>query len=141
MTDSYDDILHLPHHVSKRHPQMSLYNRAAQFAPFAALAGYGEAIAETARPTVPEVELEEDGRRLLDRRLIELATCLAGHPVVSITYFQPDARKAGGTYVVAKGVVKEIHDDGRMIQMEDGGLIRIDAIVALEGDVFLPDEG
>lgn len=74
MTDSYDDILHLPHHVSKRHLQMSLYNRAAQFAPFAALAGYGEAIAETARPTVPEVELEEDGRRLLDRRLFELAT-------------------------------------------------------------------
>ena len=53
MTDNYDDIIHLPRHVSKRHPQMSLYNRAAQFAPFAALTGYGAVIAETARQTNP----------------------------------------------------------------------------------------
>ena len=63
MTDSnYDDIINLHHHVSRRHPQMSLYSRAAQFAPFAALSGYEEAIAETARCTVREAELMEDDR-------------------------------------------------------------------------------
>ena len=69
MTDNYDDIIHLPRHVSKRHPQMSLYNRAAQFAPFAALTGYGAAIAETARQTSPKIEMMEDDRQLMDRKL------------------------------------------------------------------------
>ena len=45
----YADIIDLPHHVSKRHPQMSMWNRAAQFAPFAALTGYEDAIKDTAK--------------------------------------------------------------------------------------------
>ena len=91
---------------------MSLYSRAAQFAPFAALSGYEEAIAETARCTVREAELMEDDRQLLDRKLSCLSSRLTEHPVVSITYFQPDMKKSGGKYMIATGIVREI--DGWM---------------------------
>lgn len=140
MTDSnYDDIINLPHHVSRRHPQMSLYSRAAQFAPFAALSGYEEAIAETARCTVREAELIEDDRQLLDRKLSCLSSRLTEHPVVSITYFQPDMKKSGGKYMIATGIVREIDERGRMIRMDDGKLICIDTIAAMESEVFAPD--
>lgn len=89
MTDNYDDIIHLPRHVSKRHPQMSLYNRAAQFAPFAALTGYGAAIAETARQTSPKIEMMEDDRQLMDRKLSILSSHLEEEPTISITFFSP----------------------------------------------------
>ena len=85
MTDNYDDIIHLPRHVSKRHPQMSLYNRAAQFAPFSALTGYGDAIAETARQTNPKIEMMEDDRQLMDRKLSILTTYLEEEPAITIT--------------------------------------------------------
>lgn len=89
MTDNYDDIIHLPRHVSKRHPQMSLYNRAAQFAPFAALTGYGAAIAETARQTSPKIEMMEDDRQLMDRKLSILSSHLEEEPTISITFSSP----------------------------------------------------
>ena len=98
MTDNYDDIIHLPRHVSKRHPQMSLYNRAAQFAPFSALTGYGDAIAETARQTNPKIEMLEDDRQLMDRKLSILNTCLEEEPTITITYSNPmDVRMGGNT--------------------------------------------
>lgn len=103
MTETYDDIIHLPHHVSKRHPQMSLYNRAAQFAPFAALTGYEEAIIETARLTAPKVDMMEDNQQLLDRKLALLSHSLREQPTVSITYFQPDKKKSGGQYLTFTG--------------------------------------
>ena len=95
MKTPYDDIIDLPHHVSARHPQMSLYNRAAQFAPFAALSGHDAAIEETARLTEEQRELTQGEREALSRKL----NCLLQRndsPVVEISYFQPDARKSGG---------------------------------------------
>ena len=74
MMDLYDDIINLPHHVSERHPQMSMYNRAAQFAPFAALTGHGSAITEAARLTDAEQELSESEAEILDRKLARLQT-------------------------------------------------------------------
>lgn len=136
MTDNYDDIIHLPHHVSKRHPQMRLYSRAAQFAPFAALTSYGEVVAETARHTSPKVEMMEDDRELLDRKLSILFSNLAERPTVSITYFQPDAHKEGGSYLTVTGVVKFIRDSERMILMDNGKRIGVDSIIDLEGEVF-----
>ena len=138
MTDNYDDIIHLSRHVSKRHPQMSLYNRAAQFAPFAALMGYGEAIAETARQTTPKIEIMEDDRQLMDRKLLLLTNHLEEEPMVSITFFQPDRRKSGGQYLTITGVVKAIRTNERIIIMKDRTKISIDAIVGLEGEVFSP---
>ncbi len=136
MTENYDDIIHLPHHVSKRHPQMRLYCRAAQFAPFAALTSYGEVVAETARHTSPKVEMMEDDRELLDRKLSILFSNLAERPTVSITYFQPDAHKEGGSYLTVTGVVKAICDSERMILMDNGKRIGVDSIIGLEGEVF-----
>ena len=140
MTDNYDDIIHLPRHVSKRHPQMSLYNRAAQFAPFAALTGYGAAIAETARQTSPKIEMMEDDRQLMDRKLSILTTCLEEEPTITITYFQPDGRKDGGQYLTITGVVKAIRTNERIIMMKDRKKISIDTIVGLEGEVFSPNK-
>ena len=140
MTDNYDDIIYLPRHVSKRHPQMSLYNRAAQFAPFAALTGYGEAIAETARQTAPKIEIMEDDRQLMDRKLLLLTNHLEEEPTITITYFQPDGRKSGGQYLTITGVVKAIRTNERIIIMKDRTKISIDAIVGLEGEVFSPNK-
>ena len=134
MTDNYDDIIHLPRHVSKRHPQMSLYNRAAQFAPFAALTGYGAAIAETARQTSPKIEMMED------RKLSILSSHLGEEPTISITFFQPDGRKAGGHYLTTTGIVKTIRTNERIIIMKDRKKISIDAIVGLEGELFSPNK-
>lgn len=140
MTDNYDDIIHLPRHVSKRHPQMSLYNRAAQFAPFAALTGYGAAIAETARQTSPKIEMMEDDRQLMDRKLSILSSHLEEEPTISITFFQPDGRKEGGHYLTTTGIVKTIRTNERIIIMKDRKKISIDAIVGLEGELFSPNK-
>ena len=140
MTDNYDDIIHLPRHVSKRHPQMSLYNRAAQFAPFSALTGYGEAIVETARQTNPKIEIMEDDRQLMDRKLSILTTCLEEEPTITITYFQPDGRKDGGQYLTITSVVKAIRTNERIIIMKDRKKISIDAIIGLEGEIFSPNK-
>ena len=136
MTDNYDDIIHLPHHISKRHPQMSLYNRAAQFAPFSALTGYEEVIAETARQTNPKIEIMEDDRQLMDRKLSILTTCLEEEPTITITCFQPDGCKDGGQYLTIKGIVKAIHTNERIIILKDKKKISIDAIIGLEGELF-----
>lgn len=136
MTDNYDDIIHLPHHISKRHPQMSLYNRAAQFAPFSALTGYEEVIAKTARQTNPKIEIMEDDRQLMDRKLSILTTCLEEEPTITITYFQPDGRKDGGQYLTITGVVKAIRTNERIIILKDKKKISIDAIIGLEGELF-----
>ena len=140
MTDNYDDIIHLPRHVSKRHPQMSLYNRAAQFAPFAALTGYGAAIAETARQTSPKIEMMEDDRQLMDRKLSILSSHLEEEPTISITFFQPDGRKTGGHYLTTTGIVKTIRTNERIIIMKDRKKISIDTIVGLEGELFSPNK-
>ncbi|PTL30571.1 hypothetical protein AXF23_05335 [Prevotella sp. oral taxon 313] len=140
MTETYDDIIHLPHHVSKRHPQMSLYNRAAQFAPFAALTGYEEAIIETARLTAPKVDMMEDNQQLLDRKLALLSHSLIEQPTVSITYFQPDKKKSGGQYLTVTGVIKCIRDSERVIRMADGKRVSIDTIINIDGDIFSSEE-
>lgn len=140
MTETYDDIIHLPHHVSKRHPQMSLYNRAAQFAPFAALTGYEEAIIETARLTAPKVDMMEDNQQLLDRKLALLSRSLREQPTVSITYFQPDKKKTGGQYLTVTGVIKTIRDSERVILMADGKRVSIDTIINIDGDIFSSEE-
>ena len=153
-TDKYDDIIHMPHHVSKRRQPMSLYERAAQFSPFAALTGHGEAVKETARLTGERVELDEYEKEILRGRLQYLIGCTeawnaAGRPVeerpeVMITWFVPDLLKAGGKYVTAGGQVKKfdhyLHQIV-MIKQDDGDgpeslEIRTDDILQVEGELF-----
>ena len=132
----YDDIIDLPHHVSATRPQMSMINRAAQFSPFAALTGYDAAIRETGRLTDSRIELSEDSRADLDRKQQLLSDRLAEHPEVSVTYFAPDKRKAGGAYVTVTGNVKKLDDLQRLMVLTDGTVVPVDEILALESDLF-----
>lgn len=130
----YDDILNLPHPVSKRHPQMKATDRAAQFSPFAALTGYEAAVKETARSTTEKVELDENAKEALDRKLTFLKEHLSDRPEVSVTYFVPDEKKAGGRYTTAEGVLKKINEHERCLVLEGGEEIQIEAIFEITQD-------
>ena len=95
--EKYDDIINLPHHVSKKHPQMSLHDRAAQFAPFAALTGYDEEVKEVSRITGQFHPLESKKKEEINQKLCILQEIQYEHPLISICYFVPDKRKAGGS--------------------------------------------
>lgn len=129
---NYDDIINLPHHVSEVHPRMSMLNRAAQFAPFAALSGYGDAIKETARLTDTKVELDENSKEMLDEKLQLIQEQSYAHPQISVTYFQPDKRKNGGEYVTVAGKFKKIDLYERSVVMMDGMRIKIEDITEIE---------
>ena len=98
MSNKYNDILHLPRFISKNRKHMSNYDRAAQFAPFAALTGYGEMVHETARLTDSKIELSEDKIEELNLKLTLLQESLSSSPIATITYFEPDEKKEGGSY-------------------------------------------
>jgi len=135
---NYDDIINLPHHVSKRHPQMPLANRAAQFAPFAALTGYDAAIIEAARNTEQLIDLEEDSKEILDDTLSEIRSHIDGHMGIAVTYFEPDNRKSGGSYQHITGILKDIDDYRHMMVMDDGHLIPMQHILDIK--VVNPNE-
>ena len=137
MNNRYDEIINLPHHVSKTRPQMPMSDRAAQFAPFAALTGYDSAIKETGRLTAERIELDEEALTALDMKHQLLMDALNEAPKVTITYFQPDERKAGGKYVSATGAVKRVDDFERQITMQDGTKIPMDDILSIDGELFL----
>ncbi len=130
--NKYDEIRGLPHHVSKTRPQMPMSDRAAQFAPFAALTGYDSAIKETERLTDKKIELDEEALTILNMRYRLLVDTLDEEPKVEITYFKPDERKAGGEYLTITGVVKKINDFERLITMKDGTKIPMDDIIAID---------
>lgn len=132
----YDDIINLPHHVSKIRPQMSMLDRAAQFSPFAALTGYDAAIKETGRLTDERIELDEEALTALDRKYQLLINALDDAPEVTITYFQPDERKDGGKYITATGAVKKVDDFERRITMRDGTRIPMDDVLSIDGELF-----
>jgi len=119
----YDDIIDLPHPVSKSHPRMSMYSRAAQFAPFAALVGHDSAIREVARNTDFEQELNDDHWELLNRKMQVLRENLDKQPLITVSYFKPDSRKAGGEYLSTVGHIVKFDDYNHTITMSDGTLI------------------
>ena len=128
----YDDIINLPHHVSRNHPQMSMRDRAAQFSPFAALVGYEDAVAETGCLTVEKRELSATEQAELNQRLCFLAEHLKDQPKVSIEYFVPDERKSGGAYRAVNGSIKKINLTERVITMSSGESIRMDDIMSIK---------
>ncbi|MEL7606523.1 MAG: hypothetical protein AAGU39_10755 [Sedimentibacter saalensis] len=136
MKKSYDDIMNLPHHVSATRPHMSAIDRAAQFSPFAALTGYGDAIKETARLTGERVELDEYMKDVLSVRLQIIVDQLKEHPEIAITYFQPDEKKNGGAYVTVIDRAKKIDEYERVVVMADGTRIPIDEIASIDGQIF-----
>lgn len=132
MSGGYDDIINLPHHVSAAHPHMPMSDRAAQFSPFAALSSYGDAVKETARLTSDRIELAEDARAALEQKLCLLVDTIPNSLTVTITYFLPDKKKAGGTYADISGVVKRIDDVERIVIMQDGRRIAIADIIDIQ---------
>lgn len=136
MKDQYDDIINLPHHVSKTRPQMSMVDRAAQFSPFAALTGYDAAIKETGRLTDEKVNLSEEEKEALDRKQQILMEWLGDHPALTITFFVPDEKKAGGAYMTKSGNLKKIDEFERVMLLTDGTKIPLDDVVEIESELF-----
>lgn len=136
MTTAYDDIIHLPHHVSSKRPQMSMSDRAAQFSPFAALTGYDDAIQETSRLTEQKIELDEEALQELNERFNILQEHLCEQPEVRFTYFKPDAQKDGGVYLTVTGVVRKIKLYEREILLQDGTVIPVDDILKIESHIL-----
>lgn len=135
-THLYDDIINLPHPISKTHPRMSIADRAAQFAPFAALTGHEEAIQETARLTDEKAELDENAKAALDEKLRMIQEMLSQRPEITITYFCSDDKKKGGHYVSTTGQMKKIDVNGQAVVMMDGLWIPIGDIWEIEGEMF-----
>lgn len=132
MTKSYDDIMNLPRHVSKTRPQMPTIKRAAQFAPFAALTGHEAAIKETARLTEEKIKLDESMKSALNDKLRIIVEQIKDQPEIAVTYFQPDAKKSGGSYVTAIGAANKVDEYERIIIMNDGTVIPISEIISIE---------
>ena len=132
----YDDIINLPNPMPTCIPRMSALDRAAQFAPFAALTGYEAVVAEAARLTHDRLELSEDMKIILNDKMQMIVDNIDKEPFVTVRYFVPDKRKAGGAYVEVSGIVKEIDEYERCIVMTDGIKIPIEQVRAIDGELL-----
>ena len=121
----YDDIINLPHHISPTRQRMSMHDRAAQFAPFAALVGYDDAVAETARLTELRPELDEQEQRAINECLAYIADHIHEQPEVRVKYFVPDEHKSGGAIIEVSGKVKKISATDGTIVMADGNIVQL----------------
>lgn len=128
----YQDIIHLPYRKSPRHPQMTNEQRAAQFAPFAALTGHEAAIKEVARFTDSKVELDETRIEAIHAALHKVSLTIKNAPLVSVTYFKPDDKKGGGAYVTVQERVRKIDAYHQHLVFESGAFIPITDIFTME---------
>lgn len=132
----YDDIINLEHHVSKTHKQMSIEERSAQFAPFAALTGYEDEVKETERITERMIEITEDIRSILDEKIHLIQNKIVEQPEVTITYFIADSNKQGGKYQTINGKVKKIDDYKKRIILTNNTDILIKDIIEISSNIF-----
>ena len=128
----YDDIINLPHHVSPTRQRMSMHDRAAQFAPFAALVGYDDAVAETARLTESRPDLDEQEQQALNAKLCALADHIQDHPTVRIKYYVPDALKSGGAIIEICDQAIKISAETGLLTLADKRTVEISSIVGIE---------
>ena len=136
MNKNYDDIIYLPHHVSKKRPQMTIIQRSAQFAPFAALTGYDDAIKETARLTDRKIELEDGQKEILNNKWLYILENIDLKPEITFTYFVKDTKKSGGNYKEKTGIVRKIDMIEHYIQFIDKSKININDLIIIEGEIF-----
>lgn len=132
----YDTIISLPYNGVKKHTKMTLEERSAQFAPFAALTGYDGQIKEKARLTNKRIEISEDIKTLLDTKIQIICENISNNLKVEITYFVPDNKKDGGEYVSVIGTVREIDNFNRVIVMENNIRIPIYEIIDINSEIF-----
>ena len=132
----YEDIVNLPRPVSKKHPQPPLSERAVRFAPFAAITGYEEMVLEEARTTETRIDLDECELTLLNEKLNIAQRFQDQSPEISVTYFEPDKKKSGGSYVTVSGAIKQIDVYNRLLVMNNDKKIPIEDIYKLDGEIF-----
>ena len=132
----YADIISMPHHTSPNRPRMSEIDRAAQFSPFAALTGYEAAVQEAGRLTDSKLDISEDIKTFLNEKMQMIVDNIDSEPVISITHFVPDKKKAGGAYVTTTGIVKEISEYEHAIILTDRTTIPIEQIIEIDGELF-----
>ena len=132
----YEDIVNLPPHISKKYPQPTLEERAARFAPFAAISGYEEMVLEEARVTEDWIELDEGTKTMLNEKLQIIMDYLHEKPIIQFTYFEPDKKKSGGAYVSLTGTVKRIDEYEKCVILTGGTKILIERIFEIESDLF-----
>ena len=140
MRTGYEDIMHLPHHVSATRPRMSMHDRAAQFAPFAALTGFEDKANETARQTQQRIIIDENEIDLINNKLKLIEFKLNEKPTVKITYFEKDAFKEGGKYITAAGCIQSIDLLNSNILMSDGTKVPVNDIIDIDGDIFTVED-
>lgn len=129
---NYDDIINMPRHISSKHPQMKIIDRAAQFAPFAALTGHKESINEASRITDSKKELDENQKEILNNKLNYILLNLDKLLEIKITYFQADLKKSGGKYVTVLATIKKIDEYNKVLVLNNGKKIKIDDLYWLE---------
>lgn len=134
--NAYEDILHLPHHVSQTRPRMSRMDRAAQFSPFQALTGLDSAMQETERQTTMKIELDENEKAVLDEKLRILQARILDNPEVFIVFYRPDAYKDGGSYCEVSGSLRRIDTVQRQLLLNDGTAIPLDDIYSVDFEQF-----
>ena len=132
----YNDIINLPHHVSKKHPQLSKASYAAQFSPFAALSGYDGIVSEATRITDERVELGDKENDILNAKLQVIGDHIKEHPEIKVTYFEKDKKKSGGAYLQKIAPIKRIDDVERIMYFTDGTNLSIDDITDMQGEIF-----
>lgn len=132
---NYDDIIDIQKPKSSHKP-MDRLQRAAQFAPFAALNGYEDSIVETGRIVEKKVELSEEEKDRLSFKLTFLQEHIKDNIDVEIIYFVPDKKKNGGTYQSKIGVLRRIDDIERMVQFTDKSIIEIESIFNIKAECF-----
>ena len=135
-THKYDDIIHLPHPVSERRAGIPMIDRAAQFSPYAALTGYEAVIEETGRQTDPVSELTESSNGELDEKFRILAANCHVTPTVTVTWFEPDRYKVGGSYVTVTGRIKRVDDYEQVLHLTDNREIPMEAVRSINCDLF-----
>mgnify|MGYP003104902245 FL=1 len=140
MSGKYDDIIDLPHTEPQTHPRMPMRDRAAQFAPYAALTGYDAVIRETGRLTDARIEPDEEALTALNMKFRLLMDALGDAPEITLLVFRPDARKAGGAYLTVTGRVRKVDEYERLMTLQDGTKIPMDDILDMTGALFSPLE-
>lgn len=133
---NYQDMIHLPHHQSKTRMRMSISDRAAQFAPFSALAGHEDAIVETGRLTDSFLEQDEYEQEQMNRKLLFLKEHKNEFPFITVTRFLPDEKKDGGEYQTLEGHLNGFFEYEKKLVLENGEEILIEQIVELESPLF-----
>ena len=132
MNNKYDDIINLPHHVSKNHPRMSIYDRSAQFAPFAALTGYDDSIKEAGREVDEKIILGIDRIDEISNTIIFLNENIESHPKVKLTYFMIDKRKEGGRYFDIGSEVVRVNNEEKYLLLQNKKKIKFSEIIDIE---------